>query len=143
MSRDGSKPKSKSKLKKRDLVPFQTAFAAGVGGVMVSHAVIPGLTGGIPGSQSRAALSVLRSQAGDKTLIITDSLAMAAVTTVMEQSQSQAAVRALINGADLALIQSGNPLKIRNAISRAIETGRLPREQAIDSARRILAAQQG
>ena len=41
------------------------------------------------------------------------------------------------------LIQSGNPLKIRNAISRAIETGRLPREQAIDSARRILAAQQG
>ena len=139
----GGKTPRWSKLKKRDLVPFQTAFAAGVGGVMVSHAVIPGLTGGIPGTQSRAALSVLRSQAGDKTLIITDSLAMAAVTTVMEQSQSQAAVRALINGADLALVQSGNPLKIRNAISRAIETGRLPREQAIASARRILVAQQG
>jgi beta-N-acetylhexosaminidase len=139
----GGKTPRWSKLKKRDLVPFQAAFAAGVGGVMVSHASIPGLTGGVPGSQSRPALQALRGQAGDRTLIITDSLAMAAVTTVMEQSQSQAAVRALVNGADLALIQSGSPLKIRNAIIRAMENGRLPREQAVASARRILSAQQG
>ena len=54
----GGKTPRWSKLKKRDLVPFQTAFAAGVGGVMVRHAVIPGLTGGIPGTQSRARFSI-------------------------------------------------------------------------------------
>ena len=72
---------------------------------------------------------------GDRTLIITDSLMMAAVTMVMEQTQGQAAVRALANGADLALIQTGKPSTVRNAVARAIDSGRFPREQAIASVR--------
>ena len=138
----GGKTPAWSKLQKADLVPFRAAFAAGIGGVMVSHATVPGLRKGLPASQSKPALAELRRQAGDRTLIITDSLMMAAVTMVMEQTQSQAAVRALANGADLALIQTGKPSTVRNAVARAIDSGRFPREQAIASVRRVLAAQQ-
>ena len=41
-------------LRAQDLVPFQRAFAAGASGVMVAHAVVPGLTGADePASLSR------------------------------------------------------------------------------------------
>lgn len=130
-----------SSLQRRDLVPFRAAFAAGVGAVMISHAKVPGLSAGRPATQSKAALKAARSQAGDQTLIITDSLMMAAVTKAMRQSQSRAAVRAIAAGADLALIQ-GNWLSARNAIASAIATGGIPRAQAVASARRIIAAQQ-
>lgn len=130
-----------STLQKRDLVPFQVAFNAGVGGVMVSHAMVPGLSGGLPATQSRAALGAVRSQAGPDALIITDSLMMAAVTNAMGQTQSRAAVRALVNGADLALVQ-GNWKPVRKAVAVAIRNGTLPREQAIAAVRRIIKAQQ-
>ncbi|MFA7267213.1 MAG: glycoside hydrolase family 3 N-terminal domain-containing protein, partial [Candidatus Nanopelagicales bacterium] len=130
-----------STLQQRDLVPFRAAFAAGVGAVMISHAKVPGLSAGLPATQSKSALSAARSQAGDKTLIITDSLMMAAVTKAMRQTQSRAAVRAIAAGADLALVQ-GNWAATRSAIATAIANGTIPRTQAIASARRVIAAQQ-
>ena len=130
-----------SSLLRRDLVPFRTAFAAGVGAMMISHAKVPGLSRGLPATQSAAALREARAQAGDRTLIVTDSLMMAAVTSAMRQSQSRAAVRALAAGADLALIQ-GNSSAARKAIADAIANGTIPRAQAIASARRVITAQQ-
>jgi len=108
---------------------------------MISHAKVPGLSAGLPATQSKSALSAARSQAGDKTLIITDSLMMAAVTKAMRQTQSRAAVRAIAAGADLALVQ-GNWAATRSAIATAIANGTIPRTQAIASARRVIAAQQ-
>lgn len=128
-------------LQRRDLVPFRAAFAAGVGAVMISHAKVPGLSAGLPATQSKAALTAARSQAGDKTLIVTDSLMMAAVTKAMRQTQSRAAVRAIAAGADVALIQ-GNWSSARRSVAAAISAGTIPRAQAVESARRVLAAQQ-
>src|SRR5690606_2902657 len=45
-------------LRAADLVPFESAFRAGVPAVMVAHAVVPGLTAeGEPASLSRAAIT--------------------------------------------------------------------------------------
>lgn len=129
-------------MQRRDLVPFRTAFAGGVDSVMVGHPSVPGLTGGVPASQSRPAFIALRQQAGPNAVIMTDALAMAAVTSSMRQSQGQAAVRAIASGADLALVQGINPFTIVSKLAAAIRTGQIPRARAVASARRVLAAQE-
>lgn len=130
-----------SSLKRRDLVPFTAAFKAGAASVMVSHARVPGLTGALPATQSSKAYRALRQQAGNRVVIMTDSLAMAAVTKSMRQNQTQAAVRALRNGADLALIQGSNPRSMINKIAKAIASGKIKRSQAVASAKRVMAWQ--
>lgn len=140
--RSAGKTPAWSQLQRRDLVPFEAAFAAGVDAVMVSHARVPGLSGGLPATQSAAALDRLRGSIDDTTLIVTDSLAMAAVTGAMRQKQATAAVRAIAAGADLALIQ-GDTLAVRKALAKAIRDGRIPRAQAEASVARVLAAAQG
>lgn len=130
-----------SKVKRRDLVPFTVAFKAGAASVMMSHARVPGLTGGLPASQSPKAYRELRRQAGNNVVIMTDALAMAAVTKSMRQGQTQAAIRAIRSGADLALIQGANPKTVINSIAKAISSGKIKRSQAVASAKRVLAWQ--
>lgn len=127
-------------VQRRDLVPFNAAFASGTGSVMVSHASVPGLTGGIAASQSRAAMTALRRDAGNDVVIMTDSLAMAAVTSAMGQSQARAAVRAIAAGSDLALVQ-GNTKGTVKALSRAIKSGEISRDAAVASVERIIDVQ--
>ena len=130
-----------SVLQTRDLVPFKAAFSAGVASVMVGHARVPGLTGSLPSSQSPKAYRAVRQQAGDQIVVMTDSLAMAAVTKSLKQDQAEAAIRALKAGADLALIQDISPTYVINQIATAIRTGEINKTQAIASARRVLALQ--
>lgn len=123
----------------RDMIPFETQFKTGVPAVMVGHLRVQGLTtGNVPTSMSPEALSYLRSHAGPNTVIITDSLSMGASSTALHIDPPQSAVRALAAGADWALVCSWDPLKVAAAIQKAIKTGVLPREQAIESAKRIL-----
>lgn len=130
-----------SSLKRRDLVPFTAAFKAGAASVMVSHARVPGLTGGLPATQSARAYQALRQQAGDRVVIMTDSLAMAAVTSSMRQSQTEAAIRALRSGADLALVQGASPKSMITNIAKAISSGKINRAKAVASTKRVLAWQ--
>ena len=121
------------------MVPFEHAFATGVPLVMVGHLRSRGLTGErTPASLSRKALQYLRSRVGDDTVIITDSLSMAATTKALGIGTPAAAVRALKAGADIALFASADPDRVIAAVQAAIRSGRLPREQAEASALRIL-----
>ncbi len=130
---------SLSVLRRSDMVPFERAFAAGAPLVMVGHLRSRGLTEtGTPASLSSRAMRYLRSRVGDDTVIITDSLSMAATTKALGIGTPAAAVRALRAGADLALFCSASPSKVIAAVEAAIRSGRLPREQAEASARRIL-----
>lgn len=130
---------SLSVLRREDMVPFEQAFDAGVPLVMVGHLRSKGLTGDeTPASLSRSALTYLRGRAGDKTVIITDSLSMAATTKALGIKLPAAAVRALKAGADLALFASGDPRPVIDAVTAAIKSGRLPRAQAEASALRVL-----
>ena len=128
-----------SVLKRRDLLPFQDAFAQAAGAVMVGHLRVPGLTEGAwPASESPTALRALRAQAGATRLIVTDDLSMAAASTTVGLSPAQAAVRSLVSGADVAMVCWAPVDGVISSVERAIDTGQLPRSQALASARRVL-----
>ena len=133
-----------SVLRRADMLPFERAFAAGVPLVMVGHLSSPGLTGArTPASLSASALTYLRERAGDKTVIITDSLSMAATTTALHIKLPAAAVRALKAGADLALFATGDPGAVIDAVTAAIKSGRIPRAEAEAKVLRVLEVKRG
>ena len=106
---------------------------------MVGHLRSNGLTGAkTPASLSRQAMTYLRGRTGDETVIVTDSLSMAATTKAVGLRLPAAAVRALRAGADLALFASGDPGPVIDAVTAAIKSGRLPRAQAEASVLRVL-----
>ncbi len=130
-----------SVLKRRDLIPFKAAFAHDAKAVMIGHLRVPGLTeGSLPASESPAALRTLRADAGPETLLMTDDLSMAAASTELGISPSRAAVRSLVAGADVAMVCWAPVDGVTAAVSQAIDDGRLPRKQAVASARRVLRA---
>jgi beta-N-acetylhexosaminidase len=128
-----------SVLLTRDMLPFESAFAAGVPMVMVGHLQSRGLTEPhTPASVSPKAMGYLRSRIDTDTIIITDSLSMNATTRALHIGSATAAVRSLVAGADFALVCSASPATLIKAVESAIRSGRLPRSQAETSVRRIL-----
>lgn len=126
-------------LEGRDLVPFERELADGAPVVMVGHLLSKGLTRGrVPASLSPRALRYLRRSAGDETVVLTDSLTMAAASSSLGISPARAAVRALRAGADWAMTCDTAPLRSVARIRRALDRGTLPRDQAVASARRVL-----
>ncbi len=126
-------------LRQRDLIPFQAAIDAGAKAIMVTHAVVPGLTGeNEPASLSRAAITdELRGRQGFDGLIITDALGMDAITDTT--SQAQAAVLAVAAGADIALVTGSDDAEdTHDLLLEALESGELDTAQVEDSVRRIL-----
>ncbi len=130
---------SLSLLRREDMVPFELAIDAGVPLVMVGHLRSKGLTGDeTPASLSRSALAYLRERTGDETVIITDSLSMAATTKAVGLKLPAAAVRALRAGADLALFATGDPRPVIDAVTAAMKSGRIPRAEAEAKVLRVL-----
>jgi beta-N-acetylhexosaminidase len=130
---------SLSVLRREDMVPFEQTFEVNVPLVMVGHLRSRGLTGDeTPASLSRQALTYLRGRVGDKTVVITDSLSMAATTKAVGLKLPAAAVRALRAGADIALFASGSPGEVIDAVTAAIRSGRLPRAEAEAKVLRVL-----
>ena len=123
----------------RDMVPFNSAFAARVPAVMVGHLTVPGLTEpGRPATLSPAAYRYLRARAG-QTLIMTDSMSMGAVTSALGLDDATAALRALQAGADVVLVNSIDPMSVVAVVQHAIDTGVYPRAAAVNAARHMLA----
>ena len=130
---------SLSVLRRYDMVPFERAFAAGVPLVMVGHLRSRGLTGDdTPASLSRSAMTYLRARVGADTVIVTDSLSMAATTKALGIKTPAAAVRALKAGADQALFATGDPGPVIDAVMAAIKSGHIPRAEAEAKVQRVL-----
>jgi beta-N-acetylhexosaminidase len=126
-------------LEGQDLLPFDEVLRAGASLVMVGHLRSEGLTEpGLPATLSPNAMRVLRERAGPSTVVLTDSVSMAASSAALGLRPADAAVRALQAGADWAMSCVG-PLEAVDAATAALDDGRLPRDQAAASARRILA----
>jgi len=135
---------SLSVLRREDMVPFEEAFDVNVPLVMVGHLRSKGLTGDeTPASLSRRALTYLRGRTGDTTVIITDSLSMAATTKALGIKLPAAAVQALQAGADLALFATGDPGPVIDAVTAAIQSGRIPRAEAEAKVLRVLELKRG
>ena len=123
-------------LRSCELVPFaQNVNNAPL--IMAAHITVPQVTGDdIPASLSSVMLTdLLRGELGYQGLIVTDSLAMQAITDVY--TPGQAAVKALQAGADLLLMPNGLA-DAYTAVLEAVQDGTIPQQRLDESVQRIL-----
>ena len=122
-------------LERWDLVPFRALADAGAA-VMVGHLTVPGLTDGVPATQSERAIGILRDEVGyADALVLTDALGMQAVGL----PEDEAAVLALHAGADVVLFTAtGQTGAVIDAIERAVGDGQLAEDRVTEAATRVL-----
>lgn len=131
-----------SVLAGRDLLPFDAVARTGAAVVMVGHLRSEGLTEpGVPATLSPNALRVLRARSGPSTVILTDSVSMAASSSAVGLTPPQAAVRSLQAGADWAM-SCVDAIGAVGAVQQALDGGQLQRAALVASARRVLAVKQ-
>lgn len=121
-----------------ELIPFRAAVSAGVALIMSAHVAMPA----IGGSRERPATldpavmqGVLRDSLGFRGLVVTDALDMGGI--VNKYGAGEAAVLAFLAGADL-LLQPADPRAAIDAVTDAIETGRVTYDRLDRSVRRVL-----
>lgn len=134
-----STPRTLDQLQAEELLPFQSAIAAGVPFVMVGHLACPELTGDdTPASLARAIQTdILRVQLGFEGIIITDSLKMGALSD--RYNATELSVKALEAGADMLLMTPDFSASYEGVLS-AVRDGTLGEERIDDSVRRIIKA---
>ncbi len=115
--------KTRAALDESDLVPFRAAVEAGLPAVMVGHLDVRAVDPRVPSSLSRKVVTdLLRTELGFTGLVVTDSLAMAAVTRGRDAGRT--AVQALRAGSDV-LLMPPSPAAARAAVVRAVRSGEL------------------
>lgn len=129
--------KSRDELDTSDLVPFRSAVEAGLPAVMIGHLDVRAIDPRVPSSLSRKVVTdLLRDELGFDGLVVTDSLAMAAVTRGRDPGRT--AVQALRAGSDV-LLMPPSPAAARTALVRAVQGGTLSRRRLEQSAARQIA----
>jgi beta-N-acetylhexosaminidase len=122
---------SLAELRRRELVPFVAAIAAGARTVMTSHIMVPQIDPFAPATFSRIILQdLLRRELGFTGVIVTDALDMVGASGSI--GIPEAAVRAVAAGCDLLCIGTDNTDEqlgqIEAALVAAVQEGRIERE---------------
>jgi beta-N-acetylhexosaminidase len=155
---------ARARLDAVELVPFRAAIKAGVGAIMSAHIGLPQIdptqvsplprdsimrpayaerevfteNAVLPGTLSPVILGgLLRRDLGFDGIVVTDALDMSGLTIYFKQDE--AAVRALLAGADM-LLKPANPDAVLRGVREAVKSGRLTESRVEESARKILAA---
>jgi beta-N-acetylhexosaminidase len=131
-------PAGWSRLDTLELVPFRAAIQAGVALVMSAHVVMPGIASDPrrPATLDPAILTgILRDSLRFEGLVVTDALDMAGV--VNAYGAGEAAVRAFLAGSDLLLMPADPGVAI-DAVTAAVESGRITYQRLDQSVRRML-----
>ncbi|HWI03755.1 MAG TPA: glycoside hydrolase family 3 N-terminal domain-containing protein [Acidimicrobiales bacterium] len=124
-----------SDLERMAAAAFRPVIGAGVPAVMMSHVTYSAL-GMRPASLEPAAYRLLRSMGFDG-VAITDAVGMTAITS--EWSLPEAAVQALVAGADIVLATPADrATAMRDAIAAAVTDGRLPEARLNEAVRRVV-----
>src|SRR5690606_25279027 len=90
-------------LRRRELVPFARAAAAGLPMLMTAHVVFDALDPGVPATLSRRVLGeLLRDELGFRGLVVSDDLDMKSIAGTMDVGE--AAVAAIEAGCDALLL---------------------------------------
>jgi beta-N-acetylhexosaminidase len=106
---------------------------------MVSHVTVPARDAENPSSLSRAVMTDwLRGELGFRGIIIADDFSMAAVAS-RGIAPEDAAVEALIAGADMVMTWPSAIVPVHRAIAAALADGRLPRQRLLEAVERIAA----
>ncbi len=156
---------SLAELKSLELVPFRASVDAGVGSVMVAHigvsqidstpliplarnpdrkpsyadkeVIVENAT--MPATLSPALTGLLRRELNFEGMIVTDAMDMSGLTIYFKQDE--AAVRAILAGADMLLKPEGADAALpMRGLREAVRSGRITEKRIEESARRILAA---
>ncbi|OKH20602.1 beta-glucosidase [Hydrococcus rivularis NIES-593] len=128
-------PHAASRLAEVELLPFQSAIAAGVDSIMSAHLLIPAWDSDRPATLSQPILTgQLRQQLGFAGLIVTDALIMGGVANYA--SPEDVAVMAVEAGADI-LLMPGDPEVAIEAVDRAVRSRRLSEARIHESIERI------
>jgi beta-N-acetylhexosaminidase len=154
-------------LKSVELVPFRASIDAGVGSVMVGHIGVPKIdstpikplqrstadtsrptyadreivveNATLPATLSPALTGLLRRELNFEGMIVTDAMDMSGLTIYFKQDE--AAVRAVLAGADMLLKPEGADASVpMRGLREAVRSGRITEKRIEESARRILAA---
>lgn len=120
-----------------EMVTFKAAIAADVPMIMTAHIGTPAITGDeTPATLSPVILTdKLRNELGYKGIIITDGMAMGAITR--QYSSGEAAILSLQAGADI-ILGPKNFIEAFDAVVKAVEEGAISEERIDQSVRRIL-----
>ena len=132
--------RSWEELLERELIPFVDNLD-NTDLVMVAHILLPQITGdGLPASLSAQLItSRLRGELGYDGLVVTDSLAMGAITD--QYTSAQAAVLAFEAGADLLLMPQDYTAAFDGVLD-AVRQGEVDESRLDESVLRILRAKQ-
>lgn len=118
-----------SQLLSSDLVPFEAGIRGGCGAIMVSHTFVQCLDKNYPATLSPAVHQYMRVELNFNGVIVTDDLAMGAITS--QYKTGEAAVLAVLAGNDL--LCTTNYTAQYTAILAAVESGRIP-QSTLDAA---------
>jgi len=131
-------PVPEEEMERVSLVPFRAAIAAGVTGVMSSHAIYPAVDPDRSATLShRVITGLLRERLGFEGLVITDDLEMGAIDRAW--GTAEGAVMAFEAGADILLIckDQGKVVDAIEMIMNKIIRGDIPFERLEQSRGRI------
>lgn len=123
-----------SDFQNEDFKPFLSGINAGAPCVLVSHNIVKSMDANYPASLSASVHDILRNELGFTGVIITDDLAMGAITQYT--NGENAAVLAVKAGNDL--ICTSDFVSQISAVKAAVESGEIPIERINTSVLRIL-----
>lgn len=123
-----------STFKKRDILPFKVGIEAGAPAILVSHNIVKSIDSKRPASLSLKMHKLLRDDLDFNGVVMTDDLAMGAITEAY--GQAEAAVMAVQSGNDM-LITEDFRTGI-DAVLKAVKGGRIKESRIDVSVRRIL-----
>lgn len=119
-------------IQKNDLPPFKAGIEAGAESVLISHNTVNSIDNMNPASLSSTVHNILRKELGFTGIIITDDLAMGAVSSI-----NNATVKAILAGNDLIITTDYE--EAINEVKKALNNGTLSEELIDKLAFRILA----
>ena len=121
-------------MEAEDLPPFQAGIDTGLGAVMVGHIMVMALDDHRPASLSGAVIGYLRQEMGFKGVVITDDLAMGAITDTY--GAGEAAVLAVLAGNSM-LCSTEYDVQYQAVLEAAV-SGRIEQASIDDAVYRIL-----
>jgi beta-N-acetylhexosaminidase len=122
------------RIERVELVPFKAAIAANVACIMTAHVLVPSLDDERPATLSPRIISMLKESLKFEGLVVTDDLAMKAISD--RYGTSEATVAAIAAGCDVALLcWTDHEVQIAalEAIIHAVEQGTLPLKRVEDA----------
>jgi beta-N-acetylhexosaminidase len=126
-------------LDRVELAPYRPAIAAGCAAVMTAHIIFRALDPDRPATVSPAVLRFLRERLGFEGVLVTDSMAMDAITGYAPRGE--AAVQAVLAGADVVLACGAHEAQEEalRAVREAVVRGRIPAARVEEAASRVRA----